>query len=227
MSTYACTRTCTHTHTHMHTTYYTHAQQGCDPGFEQRQLCWIGGIDAVASASYILSFESNQAGGAGGGVYSSCWSFGKCQEMMKKMLSIPMASGSRAKVLSILANEAAGYGNDTATAPASIMIVTLAPQYVPGKNPLDITFSLSDATGQTVVGTAEMPISHLIQLLLLPVDAACATFSACERLKIQPTGKQMCIHNVPCMRADAELVSGNTHIYEHAHTHTHTHTHNT
>ena len=162
-------------------------QQACDTGFEQKQLCWIGGLSAEASTSFLLSFVTNSAGGAGGGIYTSCFSLGFCNRASKMTLGMPIPAHSRAEVISLVENTAYGFGNDVATAPAKVSVVSLGKEYVPGKTPLDITFSLADAQGLSIVGSAATPISHLVQLLVLPVDAVCSTFADCQRLQLQPT----------------------------------------
>ena len=121
-----------------------------------------------------------------GAIYTSCYSLGFCERAMKMTIGVPITSGSRSEVISLVGNTAAGYGSDMASAPAKITIVNHGQQYVPGYTPLDITFSLEDATGASVMGSEHIPIAHLIQLLVLPVDAACSTFAACERQKMQP-----------------------------------------
>ena len=146
----------------------------------------VAGSDK-ATTSYILSFDQNTAGAAGGAIYTTCFSLGVCQEVMKMTLGIPMTSGSRPEVISLVDNRAHGYGNDVATAPAKIAIVGLLQQYVPGMTPLNITFSLQDAQGLPVVGSAHRPIFHQVRMLALSVDNACSTFAACQRLKLQPT----------------------------------------
>jgi len=192
--------------------------QDCDVGFAQKKLCWIGGIDASTSASYLMSFEGNRAGAAGGGIYTSCFSLGKCQEVMNRTLGLPMASGRRVKMLSLVENVAGGFGNDVATAPATITVVSHGQGYVPGQTSIDITFSLFDAQGRIVVGSPSMPIAHQVQLLVLPVDAICSTFEACERMKMQPTGtRQMEIRT--CMHMHIYQADENTHVHVHAHAH--------
>ena len=102
-------------------------------------------------------------------------------------LGMPLAAGSSAEVISLLENTADGFGSDVATAPAKVSVVSLRKEYVPGKTPLDITFSLADAQGSNIVGSAATPISHVVLLLALPVDALCTTFADCQRLQLQPT----------------------------------------
>ena len=101
-------------------------------------------------------------------------------------IGIPIATGSRGEVISLIDNKADGFGNDVATAPSKVSILSVRTEYVPGKTPLNITFSLQDAQGLIVVGSDRLPITHLVQLLVLPVDAACSTFAACQRLQLQP-----------------------------------------
>ena len=123
-------------------------------------------------------------------MYTSCFSLGFCDQVLKSTIGLPITRGGDAvqdvKILSFMNNEAGGYGNDLATAPAKISIVTFGKQYAPGMTPLDITLSLFDAQGVPVVGSAQNPIAHLVQMLVLPVGTACSTFATCDRVKLQP-----------------------------------------
>ena len=110
-----------------------------------------------------------------------------CQQVAELTLGLPSPSGNPGKVLSLLSNSAAGYGQDIATAPSELVLSSAAMAYVPGKSALDVVFSLLDSSGQVVGGTKDNPISHMVQFLILPVDADCATFEDCEVLKLQPT----------------------------------------
>ena len=121
-----------------------------------------------------------------GAIYTSCYSLGFCTQAMKMMIGIPTAIRSRREMISLVDNNAEGYGKDVATAPAKVRIVSGGQQHIPGKTPLDFTFSLFDALGAPVRGSALLPVEHLVQLLVLPVQAVCSTFAICERLKIQP-----------------------------------------
>ena len=50
---------------------------------------------------------------------------------------------------------------------------------------VDLSFSLLDAQGQTVVGSEEASISYLLQMLILPTGADCTTVQSCDRFKLQ------------------------------------------
>jgi len=162
-------------------------KHGCDDGLEQKELCWVGGVSEGASPSFILAFESNSAGAAGGGIYTSCFHLGKCQPVFQKTIGLPTEGGQAGKVYSFSSNRASGYGKEIATAPTELVIIHAVNQYVPGASYLDISFSLLDAQGQSVVGSLEAEISHLLQLLVVPVRTACTTIASCDQFKLQPT----------------------------------------
>lgn len=123
----------------------------------------MGGLSDQASASLILSFEANSAGGAGGAVYTTCYSFGICQEAATKTIGLPASSGNIGRSLTFLLNTGLGYGPDIATAPAELVLKARTQQYyVPGSTNFDITFTLRDSQGQIVVGRDETPISHMV-----------------------------------------------------------------
>ena len=166
----------------------TPLQAGCDIGLERKGLCWVGGIAEKVASSFILSFEANLAGAAGGAVFSSCHSLGICEMVLRKTVGLPVLSGGGGTILSFLSNKAMGYGDDIASAPTGLVLSgTYATAYVPGQSSLDVSFSLLDGKGQIVGGTTERPISHMVQILILPVSADCTTFASCERLKLQST----------------------------------------
>jgi len=152
----------------------------------QRGFCWVGGISNEASSTFILSFKANTAGGAGGGVYTVCHDLDVCQSLAERSVGLPNLSGESVELFSFLSNTAGGFGNDIASAPRSLVIEQYAKVYVPGKDGLNVKFSLLDSLGQSVVGSEETPISYMVQVLVLPVDAECATFDACELVKLQP-----------------------------------------
>jgi len=163
-------------------------QAGCDIGLERKGLCWVGGIAEKVGSSYILSFEANTAGAAGGAVFTTCHSLGVCETVLRKTVGLPVLSGGGGTILSFLSNNAMGYGDDVASAPTGLVLSgTYATAYVPGQTSLDVSFSFLDGKGQSVGGTAERPISHMVQILILPVSADCTTFASCERLKLQST----------------------------------------
>lgn len=184
-------------------------QQDCDEGIKQKGLCWVGGISDQASSSFIVSFEANIAGGAGGSIYTTCFSLDICQEVTKMSIGLP--TSSKGKVLSFLSNEAGGYGEDLATAPSDLVLGASQRNYVPGKTMLDVTFFMLDATGQVVVGSELQPISHMVHLHVLPATADCTTVYSCDLLRLQTpiyflsNGKQKMTstrdfnHNVPLM----------------------------
>ena len=39
-------------------------------GLEQKELCWIGGVPVGPGPSFVLAFEENIAGAAGGSIYT-------------------------------------------------------------------------------------------------------------------------------------------------------------
>ena len=135
----------------------------------------------------MLAFDSNTAGRAGGGLYSSCFQLGKCKSVLKKTLGLPTSSGVPGNVFSFSANRAAGYGQDVATAPAELVIVNAAKHLVPGASNLNISFSLLDSEGQAIVGATDRPISHLVQMLVLPAHSACSSVESCDQFKLQAT----------------------------------------
>jgi len=148
----------------------------------------VGGIAEKVASSFILSFEANTAGTAGGAVYSSCHSLGVCETVLRKTVGLPVLSGGGGKILSFLSNKAMGYGDDVASAPTDLILSgTSVTAYVPGQTSLDVSFSFLDGKGQSVGGTAEQAISHMVQILILPVGADCTTFASCERFKLQST----------------------------------------
>ena len=119
-------------------------------------------------------------------MYTACHNLDMCQRVAERSIGLPNLSGESVKLFSFLSNTAGGFGKDIASAPRSLVIMQYAKVYVPGKDGLNFTFSLLDSLGQSVVGSEETPISHMIQVLVLPVDAECATFDACELVKLQP-----------------------------------------
>ena len=161
-------------------------QDACDNGLQQRGFCWVGGISDGAFPTFTLSFEFNTAGGAGGAVYTVCHNLDVCQGVAENFIGLPDLSGEPVKVFSFRSNDAAGFGNDIASAPRHLAITQYAKMYMPGKDSLNLTFYLSDSLGQSVIGSEQTPIAHMIQVLVLPVDAECATFDACELAKLQP-----------------------------------------
>lgn len=162
-------------------------QAGCDVGLEEKGLCWIGGISDLASSSFIVSFERNGAGAAGGAVYTTCHDLGECRLGITKTIGLPTLSGNLGKILSFLSNDAEGYGNSIASAPSALILEGFQKRYVPGKSSLSLTFSLRDTMGNAVKGSSTSPISHMVQLLVLPTSVECSTFETCESKKLQPT----------------------------------------
>ena len=135
----------------------------------------------------MLAFENNTAGAAGGSIYTNCFQWGTCQSVFQKTLGLPTESGQADKVYSFSSNRALGFGHDIATAPSALVLIHAVNQYVPGASNVDLSFSLLDAQGQTVVGSEEASISYLLQMLILPTGADCTTVQSCDRFKLQPT----------------------------------------
>jgi len=161
-------------------------KDSCDQGLEAKGLCWVGDISDKTSSSFVLSFEENSAGGSGGAIHTGCLNLGACQEVFKKAIGLPSPSGEPVKLFTFLSNIAEGFGNDVSSAPNRLTITQHATVYVPGKDSLDVTFSLLDSQGQLVAGSDETPISHMIQVLVLPHASDCSSFSSCELMKLQP-----------------------------------------
>ena len=109
-----------------------------------------------------------------------------CERVADKTIGLPNLSGTAVKLFNLVSNTAAGFGSDFASAPRSLVVAQFATSYVPGKDSLNVSFSLLDSLQQQVVGSAESSISHLIQVLVLPVDSKCDSFESCELLKLQP-----------------------------------------
>ena len=127
----------------------------------------MGGVSAQGASSFILSFEENFAGGAGGATYSTCFSLGVCEGVIKNTLGLPTPGGEEGKIMSFLNNLAGGYGKDIATAPGELVLNEFAEHttaYVPGKNSLDLSFSMRDAQGEPIVGSDDVKISHLVYM---------------------------------------------------------------
>ena len=154
-------------------------QQMCNQGLQQRGSCWIGGIAEGVSSTFTLSFDGNTAGAAGGAVYSTCYSLDVCQSVAEKTIGLPNLSGESVKLFSLLKNTASGFGNDLASAPRSLRITQYAKAYVPGKSALNVTFSLFDSLGQVVMGSGQVPISHMVHLFffLIPYPSPCCFFN--------------------------------------------------
>jgi len=159
-------------------------QSGCENGLQEKGLCSVGSVSGGLSSSFLLSFEDNTAGAAGGGVFTTCHTLGVCEQVLtKKKLGLPGGG----QMLSFLSNTAKGYGGDIASGPSELVIEKYVTAYTPGQTTFDVSFSLKDTRGQVVVGTKQETISHLIYVLALPGGADCTTFSICERVKLQPT----------------------------------------
>ena len=127
----------------------------------------VGGVSAQGASSFILSFEKNFAGGAGGATYSTCFSLGVCEGVIKNTLGLPTPGGEEGKIMSFLNNLAGGYGKDIATAPGELVLNEFAEHttaYVLGKNSLDLSFSMRDAQGEPIVGSDDVKISHLVYM---------------------------------------------------------------
>jgi predicted outer membrane repeat protein len=136
----------------------------------------------------ILLFDGNEAGAAGGGFYTTCFSIGTwCRKALDKTIGLPSPFGSDGRVLSFVANQAGGYGQQMATAPSALVVGSSRQTYVPGKTFLNESLWILDATGQIIAGNPRRPINHMIQLLVVPVQAECTTFESCEQLKLQAT----------------------------------------
>ena len=161
-------------------------------------LCFL----LQAAASFSLSFQANSAGGYGGAIATTCWTLAKCKSAMTLGLGLPISHGG-ANLLSFEANMAGGYGSDIATAPSELVLGELAPVlgerlYVPGSTLLNVTFSMLDSMRQILRGSTENPISHMVQLLVLPRDTACDTFESCEQIKLQAKFPHECsLYAVP------------------------------
>ena len=160
-------------------------QEGCDTGLEGKGLCWVGSTPSQPTAAFALSFQENQAAGAGGAIYTTCYSLENCADTLKLSLGLPTKATSG--VLSFLSNTAKGYGHDIATAPNEIIATEHGQHYVPGHGILNVTLVLVDAKGQRVAGSGQTPIQHMIQVVVVPVSADCSAFETCQQLKLQPT----------------------------------------
>ena len=164
-------------------------QEGCNEGLNEKSLCWIGGISDQTAASFILSFEKNTAGGAGGGIYTTCYSLGICEAVIKITVGLPTTSSNRGEIVSFFSNKAVGYGENVASAPSELVLRDHINYYVPGETKFNVTFSMLDARGQVIVSSnSEQQIVHMVQLLVLPAQTDCVSFESCVRFKLQPTG---------------------------------------
>ena len=158
-------------------------KDGCDRGYEEKGLCWIGGLSEQAASAMILDFSSNSAGGAGGGVFTSCLSLGKCGGVLTKQVGLPVSDGR--KMLSFERNNAGGYGRNIGTAPSRLVVVEHASHYIPGKSSFDISFSMLDFIGQPVKGSQDLSIEHVVQVVVLPSNVQCEDFDTCQDFKLQ------------------------------------------
>ena len=107
--------------------------------------------------------------------------------MFQKTLGLPTLNGLAGKVYFFDSNSANGYGHDTATAPSELVLLSGANCYAPGASNFNISFSMLDARGQMIMGSAKASIKHLVQLLVLPRDADCTSVQSCDRIKLQTT----------------------------------------
>jgi predicted outer membrane repeat protein len=117
-------------------------RDSCDTGSFRRSSCFIdGGASQTGSdPAQQIVFNSNIAGIAGGAVYVECTTFGPaCTQLLNNTVHLPFSRGEEYKVY-FESNQAGGWGNDLATAPAKIDFVrsneqsTVSDSVGPGKS---------------------------------------------------------------------------------------------
>ena len=182
----------------------------CDSAATVDDTCFLGMPSGLTPAYQIL-FASNSAGAAGGAVYLDSPFFSPiCAAAFAQHLGLPIphANGK----VQFYGNIASAWGDNVATQPSGLNLLTGTRAYVPGTDQLDLVATLVDSLDQTVRGSSGFINPFLIKVLMCPRNDTCSdvdglgpgSYYGCDQTGLCSTKTVSASSNVLCLANQSE-----------------------